>query len=36
MLPNDLYQMMFDNDEMWVIYNSGNAMLMLDLPLFDA
>lgn len=32
----DVYQMMMDNDEMWIVWKDGTAMFMLDLPIMDA
>lgn len=36
MFTDAVYQMMLDNDEMWVTYKPGAAILILDLPLMDA
>lgn len=35
MFKNDVYDTMLDNDEMWIVYEDGSAMVIYDLPLYD-
>lgn len=35
MFKDDIYETMIENDEMWFIQIDGNAILILDLPLYD-
>lgn len=35
MLHLNLLDTMLDNDEMWIVYADGSAVLVYDLPLWD-
>ncbi len=35
MLNDNLYDLMLDNDETWIIFSDGNAMLVNDCQLLD-
>lgn len=31
----DVFKTMFDNDEMWYVWEDGNAIIIYDLPVLD-
>lgn len=36
MLANEHYDFVFEQDYYWIVYKSGSAFIVYDLPLLDA